>query len=208
MYGTSETSTVTDINFKETLHKANSVGKCLNCAEIMIIDDNNWELSIGEIGEIICKSSLTCKGYYKQPKMTNEAFTDGYFHTGDLGKVDEDGYLYFCGRKKELIITGGINVYPIDIENCLKGLSGVKESAAFSYPDDRLGEVVAVAIVRDTNSNLTKKNVQFHCLQNLADFQQPHKIFFLNKLPTNSLGKLVKGKLLETVQMKGEENSD
>lgn len=206
MYGTSEMSTVTNINFNEASHKTNSVGKCLECAEIKIVDDNNNELPAGEVGEIVCRSGLAFKGYYQLPEKTAAAYTDGYFHTGDLGRVDEDGYLYFSGRKKELIITGGINVYPIDIENVLVKMPGVAECAAFSYPDERLGEVVAVAVVKEEDSDLTAKKVQFYCARNLADFQQPHKVFFLKELPKNAMGKLVKGKLYEAVKKDGEEN--
>lgn len=200
MYGTSETSTVTDINFKETIDKVGSVGKPFGTAEIKIVNDNYDELPIGEIGEIVCKSELSFKGYYRMPEKTKSSFTNGYFHTGDLGKLDEDGYLYFCGRKKDLIITGGINVYPIDIEDSVSKLQGVKECAAFSYPDERLGEVVALAVVKEENSSLKSKNIRFYCARNLADFQQPHEIFFLDSLPKNAMGKIVKGKLYETVR--------
>lgn len=203
MYGTSEVSTVTDINFKETIEKTKSVGRCFECAKVKIVDENNNELPIGEVGEILCRSDLAFKGYYNLPDKTKASFTDNYFHTGDLGKVDKDGYLYFCGRKKELIITGGINVYPIDIENCLRKLNGVVECAAFSYPDERLGEIVAVAIVKQPDSNLSEKDVQFYCVKKLADFQQPHKIFFLSELPKNAMGKLIKGKLYEIVKQYG-----
>ena len=96
-------------------------------------------------------------------------------------------------------------MYPLDIEECLQKLAGVAECAAFSYPDERLGEIVAVAIVKEEGSDLTAKAVQFHCARNLADFQQPHKVFFLNELPKNAMGKLVKGKLYETVKKDAKE---
>lgn len=205
MYGTSEVSTATNINFTQVSHKTKTVGKCLEESQIRIVDDAGKELPVGEVGEITVKSLLAFKGYYGMPEKTAAAYTaDGFFHTGDLGKVDEDGYLYFCGRKKELIITGGINVYPPDIEECLQKIPGVAECAAFAYPDERLGEIVAVAIVKAEGVELTTKAVQFHCARNLADFQQPHKIFFLAELPRNAMGKLVKGKLYETVKKNAE----
>lgn len=207
MYGTSEVSTATNINFTQVSHKTKSVGKCLQESQVRIVDDAGNGLPVGDVGEIAVKSQLAFKGYYGLPEKTAAAYLpDGFFRTGDLGKLDEDGYLYFCGRKKEMIITGGINVYPLDIEDCLQKLAGVAECAAFSYPDERLGEIVAVAIVKEPDSQLTKKAVQFHCARNLADFQQPHKIFFLEQLPKNAMGKLVKGKLYETVQKEGTEN--
>ena len=200
MYGTSECSTVTSINFKEAAHKVNSVGRPLPEAEIKILKGNDEEAAVGEIGEIACRTELIFNGYYGQPERTKEAFTpDGYFKTGDLGKVDEDGYLYFCGRKKEIIITGGINVYPQDVESVVMSLPEVAECAAFPYLDERLGEIVALAVVCKEGQTLTKRAVQFCCAKKLADFQQPHKVFFLNELPKNAMGKLTKNKLSEAV---------
>ncbi|WP_097004721.1 class I adenylate-forming enzyme family protein [Lacrimispora amygdalina] len=203
MYGTTETSTVTSINFRETVNKKNSVGKPLPEAEVKIIKEDQSAALPGEIGEITCKTALMCSGYYGLPEVFQNAMQDGYFRTGDLGYLDEDGYLYFTGRKKELIITGGINVYPQDIEACIKKLPEVKECAAFAYPDNRLGEVVALAVVPVRNTKLSKRNIQFQCAKNLADFQQPHLIVFLAELPKNSLGKVEKYNLVEYVTKHG-----
>lgn len=199
MYGTSECSTVTDINFKEAKDKVNSVGKPLPRVTIKIVDDNDKQLGAGEIGEIIVETPLQCAGYYKMPETMAKAKLDGFFRTGDLGKLDGDGYLYFAGRKKEIIITGGVNVYPKDIEEKVATIHGVKECAAFAYADERLGEVVAVAVVAEEGTELNKKKIQLFCARNLADFQQPHKVFFLKELPRNTMGKIVKIKLPEAV---------
>ena len=193
MYGTSEVSTATSINLKESVSKNKSVGKAISCADIHIINDSEEVLTAESVGEIAVKTELIFNGYYKQPDMTKKALTkDGYFKTGDLGKLDEDGYLYFCGRKKELIITGGINVYPNDIDAVVQKYEGVKECAAFSYPDDRLGEVVAVAVVKDAGATVSERDIRVYCSRNLADFQIPHHVFFLDELPKNSMGKLVR----------------
>ena len=201
MYGTSETSTATSINFKESENKQQSVGRSIPEADIKIIDDDGNAFPFGETGEIVVKSSLMFNGYYKNKEMTTNAFTaDGYFKTGDLGRLDEDGYLYFCGRKKELIITGGINVYPYDVEQTVSRAEGVKECAAFSYPDDRLGEVVAVAVVKEEGYDIAERDIKIFCSRNLADFQQPHYVFFLKELPRNPMGKLVRSKIFETVR--------
>ncbi len=201
MYGTSETSTATSINFREAENKQQSVGRAIPEAELRIIDDEERTLSNGETGEIAIKSGLIFNGYYGQEEMTKKAFTkDGYFKTGDLGRLDEDGYLYFCGRKKELIITGGINVYPYDVEQAVSKAEGVEECAAFSYPDDRLGEVVALAVVRQNGADISERDIRVFCAKKLADFQQPHYVFFLEELPKNPMGKLVRNRLFELVR--------
>lgn len=199
MYGTSEVSTVTSINFREALHKTESVGRPIPVADVVILKDNGDVAPVGEIGEIACKTSLICDGYYGMDKTFRDAMQMGYFKTGDLGFLDEESYLYFSGRKKELIITGGINVYPIDLEKCLMEISSISECAAFAFPDEKLGEIVALAIVVKEGSELSKRTIQAHCARNLADYQQPHKIFFLDELPRNTMGKLVKSKIIDYI---------
>lgn len=200
MYGTSEVSTVTSINFRETFNKQQSVGKPIPNTSIHILRDDGSISDTNEIGEIACKTKLLFSGYYGMPLETKKSFANDYFKTGDLGRIDGDGYLYFCGRKKELIITGGINVYPCDIEKNIMRMPEVGECAAFSYPDDRLGEVVAVAVVLKEGVTLTKRAVNIFCAKNLADFQQPHYVFIMDDLPKNPMGKLVKSKLIEIVK--------
>lgn len=201
MYGTSECSTVTSINFREAAHKQHSVGRAIPCADVQIIREDESISPIGEIGEIACKTELLFHGYYGMPDKTKKAFTkEGYFKTGDLGRMDGDGYLYYVGRQKEMIITGGINVYPLDVEHSLQKLVGIAECAAFAYPDERLGEVVAVAVVLDEGVSLSKRAIAVHCAKTLADFQQPHHIFLVKNLPKNAMGKLIKSKIIEEVR--------
>lgn len=207
MYGTSETSTITDICFQTAPNKQKSVGYPFDEAKIRILfDDEERDCVVGEVGEIACKSKLTCKGYYKMDNMMQLSMVDGYFRTGDLGYVDEDGYLYFAGRKKELIITGAINVYPNDIDMVVSRIPEVEECAAFSYPDDRLGEVVALAVVRKDECELTERAIKTYCARNLADFQQPHKVFFVDALPKNAMGKLMRNSILEQIRLSGLDN--
>ena len=207
MYGTSETSTITDICFQTAPNKQKSVGYPFDEAKIRILfDDEERDCVVGEVGEIACKSKLTCKGYYKMDNMMQLSMVDGYFRTGDLGYVDEDGYLYFAGRKKELIITGAINVYPNDIDMVVSRIPEVEECAAFSYPDDRLGEVVALAVVRKDECELTERAIKTYCARTLADFQQPHKVFFVDALPKNAMGKLMRNSILEQIRLSGLDN--
>ena len=204
MYGASEVSTVTDICFQETPNKQRSVGKPFDEAKIRILhDDDNGSVrdcAIHEVGEIAVKSKLQCKSYYKQENLMQSAMVDGYFRTGDLGYLDEDGYLYFAGRKKEIIITGAINVYPHDIDVVVGRLPEIEECAAFSYPDERLGEIVALAVVPKNGQEINLRALKSFCARNLADFQQPHKFFVLDKLPKNAMGKLQRMAILECVQ--------
>ena len=126
-----------------------------------------------------------------------------YFRTGDLGYLDQDGYLYFVGRKKDLIITGAINVYPHDIDMVVSRLPEVEECAAFSYPDDRLGEVVALAVVPKEDYEINLRALRTYCARNLADFQQPHKFFVVDKLPKNTMGKLQRMAILDYIRKMG-----
>lgn len=208
MYGTSETSTITDICFQDEKDKQNSVGKPFDGAKIRILRDESesdfdTDCEPYEVGEIACLSKLQCKGYYKQDAMMNSSMIGDYFRTGDLGYMDEDGYLYFSGRKKELIITGAINVYPHDIDVVVGRLPEIEECAAFSYPDDRLGEVVALAVLPREGEEVNLRALRTYCARNLADFQQPHKIFIVDKLPKNTMGKLQRMAILDYIRMSG-----
>ena len=195
-YGASEVACVTDISIEECALKPDSVGRQLNEVDLKILKaDESGFADTGEVGEIICKSSLAFAGYYNNPQETQNCMWNGYFKTGDLGKLDEDGYLYFRGRKKEIIITGGINVYPKDIENVLNLHDDILESAVIPTEDSRLGEQVTAVIVRK-NENLSMRQVQRLCAKELADFQQPRRIIFLDKLPRNHVGKVSKKDLI------------
>lgn len=208
MYGASEVSTVTDICFQKSPGKQKSVGIPFDEAKVRILrDDNNTDYDTDcapyEIGEIACKTQLQCKGYYKQEAMMEAAMFEGYFRTGDLGYMDEDGYLYFSGRKKELIITGAVNVYPHDIDVIVGRIPEVEECAAFAYPDSRLGEVVALAVVPKEECEINLRALKTYCARNLADFQQPHKIYVVDKLPKNTMGKLQRMSILDYVRASG-----
>lgn len=208
MYGASEVSTVTDICFQEAKKKQNSVGKAFDEAHIRILRDESesdfdTDCAPGEVGEIAVKTKLQCKGYYKQGAMMKAAMFGKYFRTGDLGYLDEDGYLYFSGRKKELIITGAINVYPHDIDAVIGRLPEVEECAAFAYPDNRLGEVVALAVVPKEDHEINLRSLRTYCARNLADFQQPHKIFIVDQLPKNTMGKLQRMAILDYIREAG-----
>ncbi|MES2025036.1 MAG: class I adenylate-forming enzyme family protein [Pseudomonadota bacterium] len=199
-YGTSEIAIASNLDSITARSKLNSVGVTAPGVEILIIDANDRVVVTGQAGEIICKTTMLFGGYYKRQELTQAAMWGEYFRTGDIGTLDADGFLHFLGRKKDIIVTGGINVYPADIEAALTEHPAILEAAAFAYPDTNLGEVVAVAIVPkdivrfDADGELRK--LRFHCAAQLADFQQPRKFFIVETLPRNSMGKLMKFQLV------------
>lgn len=196
-YGASEVAIVTNLNIMDSKTKMKSVGKAIPNVDVKILKDDGTFAAVDEAGEIVCKTPMLFEGYYKLPELTKKAMFGEYFCTGDLGKLDEDGFLTFLDRKKDLIITGGINVYPKDVEKVISELPFIEECAAISLPDDRLGEVVAVALVAKEGQEIDLRTVKFHCAKYLADFQMPAKYFIIEKLPRNNMGKLTKHALVE-----------
>ena len=196
-YGTSEIAIATSIYYNANEGKLDSVGRAIPGVDLKIVDDSGAYVETGQPGEIVCKTPMIYGGYYKLPELTKQAFIEGYFRTGDIGKLDSDGFLKFLGRKKEIIISGGINIYPSDIETEIRNIDSVKECAAFPYPDEQLGEVIAVAIVPESKEDFNLRAVKKACLIALSDFQQPRKYFLVEELPKNGLGKLMKHELIK-----------
>lgn len=194
-YGASEVAIVTNLHHLDAQKKLGSVGKAAPEVSIQIINEQGVTAQVGEIGEIVCKTPMLFKGYYKRPDLTALTMLGNYFKTGDLGKLDADGFLYFMGRKKDLIISGGMNIYPSDIEAALAERNDLIEYAAFSAPDEALGEVIALALVPKDKTQFDLRALRHFCAAHLADFQQPRKFYVLDALPRNSLGKLTKFKL-------------
>lgn len=194
-YGASEIAIATNLNITDSKDKMKSVGKAIPNTDVKILRADNTLADIDEIGEIICKTSMLFMGYFNLLEKTKSAMFGDYFKTGDLGKLDEDGFLYFVDRQKDLIISGGINIYPNDVENAAMGFSGIKECAAFPFPDDNLGEIVALALV--VNDSFDLRQFKFYCANKLADFQMPRKYFVVDELPRNNMNKLTKHKLVE-----------
>lgn len=196
-YGASEIAIASNLDGTAARSKLQSVGVAAPQVDIKILDKHDQIAAVGEAGEIVCKTPMLFGGYYQRPELTQAAMWGDYFRTGDIGKLDADGFLYYLGRKKDIIISGGINIYPIDIESVLTELESIKECAAFAYADQHLGEVVAVGVVPKDAANFNLKQAKFHCAERLADFQQPRKWFLLEDLPRNSMGKVMKFQLVE-----------
>lgn len=194
-YGASEIAIASNLDAAAAAGKLKSVGKAAAGVEINIIGTDNQPVAAGEPGEIVCRTPMLFGGYYRRPEQTQAAMWGEFFRTGDLGRVDDEGFLYFLGRKKEIIITGGINVYPADIEATVADTGTTHEVAAFSLPDERLGEIIAVALVPKNPDDFNLKAMRLHCARHLADYQQPRKWFILDALPKNPMGKIMKSML-------------
>ena len=155
------------------------------------MDDNGREVPVNQPGEIIAKGSMM-KGYYNNPQATAEVMKDGWLYTGDIGKLDDDGYLFFLGRKKELIIRKGQNIHPSDIEDVLYTHPKVVEVAVVGIPDEIRGESVRAYISLKEGAVATGEEIRRFCRQHMADYKLPKQIIFLDSLPKTATGKIRK----------------
>lgn len=195
-YGLTETSPlVTLVSLEDWERKLGSAGKPVPGVEIRVVDEEGNILPPGEVGEVIIKGPQVMKGYYKNPEATAQVIRDGWFYSGDLGKFDQDNYLYIVGRKKDIIITAGLNVYPAEVEECLLKHPGIAEVAVTGIPDFMRGERVKAIIVLRSGSQLSKKDIQSYCREHLADFKTPDLIEFREVLPKTSTGKIARASL-------------
>lgn len=165
--------------------------------EAKIIDDNGKEVGINEVGELWLRSPVVTPGYWRKEKETGESITDGYFHTGDLVRKDEDGFFFVVDRKKNMFISGGENVYPAEIEKYLYTNDAVKEVAVIGVPDEKWGEVGKAFIVLKENNSMNEEEAINYCKGNLAKYKIPKYVQFVNEIPKTDAGKINKLKLLE-----------
>lgn len=199
-YGASEVAIVTNLFATDDSVPLDSVGKVLPGVDVQIMDEQNQPAAIGAIGEIACKTPMRFSGYYKQPELTAASFWGDYFRTGDLGYLDQQGNLHYVGRKKELIIVGGINVYPKDIEQVILDLPGVAECAVVGRSSLQFNEEPVAFVVLRQGGSVDKRDIMRACLNELADYQQPREILIVDALPKNPVGKIVKRALFEALE--------
>ena len=165
----------------------------------VVVDEENNLLPQGEIGNLQVKGPNVFKGYWGLPEKTKEDFSeDGFFNTGDKGVIDEDGYISIIGRSKDMIISGGLNVYPKEIESLIDKIEGVQESAVIGLNDEDLGEKVVAIIVSSEALTLDEKEVIAEIKKQLAGFKVPKEVKFIENLPRNAMGKVQKNILRET----------
>ena len=196
-YGLSETVALATFNQSVEQRRMLSIGRPMWGVDIRVVDEEDRELPAGRdhVGEIVIRGHNVMKGYYKNPAATAEAMRGGWFRTGDLAYRDSDGFLFIVDRKKDLVIRGGFNVYPREVEEVLYQHAAVAEAAVVGRPDERLGEeVVAYVTVRSGAAAEPKELIEF-CRERLAAYKYPRAVHILDDLPRNATGKVLKTQL-------------
>lgn len=203
-YGLSEASPAVCMNtFKK--QKAGSVGTALYSYEMKIVDENMKELLHGEIGDIIVKGDNVMQGYWKRPEATAETIVNGWLLTGDMGYMDEEGFLFIVDRKKDLIISKGINIYPREIEEAIDAFAGVKASAVVGVFDEKHGEIPVVYIeLEEGTESLDEAGLKKYLREQLANYKVPKQIHVIDELPKNATGKVLKRVLKEKLKQSKE----
>jgi acyl-CoA synthetase (AMP-forming)/AMP-acid ligase II len=175
-----------------------SVGKVVFGAEVQIVDDQHREVAPGEIGAIRYRGGAVADGYYRNPEESKTAFRDGWYYPGDLGKIDAAGFLHITGRAKDMIIRGGVNIYPAEIEQTLAVHPAIAEAAVVAWPSHERGEEVAAFVV--CRASVAERELIAHCHSLLAPYKIPKRIFMVDELPKSGLGKVLKAALVERLR--------
>ena len=191
-YGLTETMGDLACQDPEGIRKPGSVGKPMQGMEVRIVDDRGLEVPRGQWGEITVRGWGVMKGYWRRPEETAEALKDGFLFTGDVGYLDEDGDLFITDRKKDMILRGGENIYPVEIENALYQVRGVSEATVFGIPDQKYGEEVVAGVVLDDEISMTYDEIISECLKHIPRYKCPKKIAFMKELPKTQTGKFDK----------------
>jgi fatty-acyl-CoA synthase len=174
------------------LKKAGSIGRALMHLEARIVDDHMRVVPTGDVGELVIRGPNLLQGYWRRQEATEAAFAGGWFHTGDLARMDADGELYIVERKKDMFISGGENVYPAEVEDTIFELTQVAEVAVFGIDDEKWGEVGRAVVVLKEGQNLTGEQIIDHLKGRLAKYKIPKRVVFVNQLPRNAAGKVLK----------------
>ena len=192
-YGMTETSpAVLTLDREDAVRKAGSSGKPVLHTEVRIVRPDGADAAVGELGELWVKGPNVTPGYWNRPDANASSFTDGWLHTGDATRVDEDGFYYIVDRWKDMYISGGENVYPAEVESVLHQLDAIAEAAIIGVPDAQWGEVGLAIVAVKPGHSLTETAIQAHCAANLARFKCPRLIRFVDALPRNATGKIHK----------------
>lgn len=198
-YGLSEASPVTCFNPLDQPRKPGSIGTSIWNVENKVVDELGGEVPAGEVGELIVRGPNVMKGYYKLPEESSVSLRDGWLYTGDMAKMDDEGYFYIVDRKKDMILVGGYNVYPREVEEVLYKHDNVLEVAVIGVPDPNLGESVQAFVVVEGES-ISEEELTRYCAEHLAKYKLPASIEFLEELPKNTTGKILRKNLREHVK--------
>ncbi|KKK37814.1 AMP-dependent synthetase [Mesobacillus campisalis] len=194
-YGLSEAAPVVTSHRKNFPIKPGSVGIPIPGVEVRIVDEDGVEVPAGEVGELVVRGDNVTNGYYERPDETEKILKDSWLHTGDMARMDEEGYVFIVDRKKDLIIRGGFNIYPRDVEEILNGHEAVSEAAVVGVPDERMGEEMVACIVKKNGSSVSEEELLLYCQDHLAINKTPRKVVFMEALPRNGVGKILKTQL-------------
>ncbi len=198
VYGCTEASpSITGLKAKDSLRKRECVGPSLPFLEVRIVDDHDKDVLRGEVGELICRGPNVMKGYYKDRKATLEALRGGWLHTGDLARMDDEDFVYIVDRKKDMIISGGENIYPREIEEALYRHPSIQDAAVIGVPDQVWGESVKAVIVLKKGHMMKEEEVIEYCKKHLASYKKPKSVDFVGILPKTPSGKILKTVLKE-----------
>ncbi|HET7509042.1 MAG TPA: long-chain fatty acid--CoA ligase [Solirubrobacterales bacterium] len=203
-YGLSETSPVSSSNHPGRPRKPGSIGTPLEEVEMKVVDEDENEVPMGEVGEIVIRGHNIMKGYWQRPEATAEAMRGGWFHSGDMAKVDEDGYFFIVDRKKDLIIRGGYNVYPREVEEVLYEHPKIREAAVVGVPHDEWGEEIGAAVVCHEGEELAPEEVSHYVKERIAAYKYPRIVWFLDDLPKGPTGKILKREIKSPAESREE----
>jgi fatty-acyl-CoA synthase len=192
-YAMTETGRLTSLDLEDSVTMAGSVGKEVFHTDLRIVDQDGQDVALEETGEIWVRGPNVFKEYWNKPLETQETISNGWFRTGDMGKRNEKGFIYMAGRKQEIIISSGENIYPAEVERIIQGLQYVREAAVIAMPEpDRRGEVVAAFVILQAGQEISEKEIINALDGKIASFKIPKRIFFLDAFPRNAAGKILK----------------
>jgi long-chain acyl-CoA synthetase len=191
-YGLSETTGMGSFNLPDRERKPGSIGVPIGGTEIRLVDDDDNDVPDGEPGEVVMRGPFVMKGYWDREDATEEVMRGGWFHTGDIATVDEDGYFFIVDRKKDMIIRGGYNVYPRELEEVLYGHPAVREAAVIGVKHDSLGEEVGAAVALKDGESVTTDELRAYMKENVAAYKYPRVIWIVDELPKGPTGKVLK----------------
>jgi long-chain acyl-CoA synthetase len=191
-YGLSETSPVACSNHPDMERKAGSIGTPIEGVEMQLVDEDDNPVDQGEVGEVVIRGHNIMKGYWQRPDATAEAMRGGWFHSGDMARTDEDGYFYIVDRKKDMIIRGGYNVYPREVEEVLYEHPKIREAAVVGVPHNEWGEEIGAAVVLHEDEELPAEEISAYVKERIAAYKYPRVVWFLDDLPKGPTGKILK----------------